>query len=85
MQEIIEVLLQDDCNETVKELAYYIGKWIYLIDALDDFDKDKKKGDYNVFVNAYTDIPNKQTLLEKHGQDIMIVFASVIYAKFPIR
>ena len=78
MQEIIEVLLQDDCNEKVKELAYYIGKWIYLIDALDDFDKDKKKGDYNVFVNAYLDIQDKQTLVEKHGQDIMIVFASVI-------
>ena len=78
MQELVEVLLQENCNENVKELAYYIGKWIYLIDALDDFDKDKKKNNFNVFINAYSDILDKKTLIEKHGQDILVVFASVV-------
>lgn len=78
MQEVVEVLLKDLSNENIKELAYYLGKWIYLIDALDDFDKDKKKNNFNVFINAYKDIADKKALISQKGQEIVIVFASVI-------
>lgn len=30
-----------------------MGKWIYLIDALEDVKKDIKKSNYNVFVKCY--------------------------------
>ncbi len=30
-------------------LAYHIGRWLYIIDAWDDRDKDKKNGSYNAF------------------------------------
>ena len=36
-------------------LCYNIGKFVYLIDALDDIEKDKKKNSYNPFINAKTD------------------------------
>ncbi|MBP0955990.1 MAG: dipicolinate synthase subunit B, partial [Oscillospiraceae bacterium] len=36
-----------------RQLFYLIGKWIYLIDAVDDYDKDKKKNCFNVFERAY--------------------------------
>jgi len=29
------------------QLMYHIGRWIYIIDALDDFDDDMKTGSYN--------------------------------------
>ena len=32
-------------------LGYNIGRWIYIIDAIDDFAKDEKKGSYNPFLN----------------------------------
>ena len=63
MQEIVQILMGDKCNDVLNELAYNLGKWIYLIDALDDFDKDKKKKNYNVFINAYQNIETQEQLL----------------------
>ncbi len=37
------------------DLGYHLGRWVYLIDAYDDIEKDKKNGEYNVFVNKYGD------------------------------
>ena len=37
------------------ELGYHIGRWIYLIDALDDLERDKKKGAYNPFLRKFGD------------------------------
>lgn len=31
----------------LKEISYHLGKWLYLIDAVDDFEKDIKKTQYN--------------------------------------
>lgn len=29
------------------------GRWLYIIDALDDYDRDTKKGEYNIFSKLY--------------------------------
>lgn len=34
----------------IGKIMFHIGKWIYLIDAADDFEKDQKKGAYNPFL-----------------------------------
>lgn len=53
MRDISEVLLGSYSTEYTKKLFYALGKWVYLIDALDDYDKDVKRGRYNVFYNVY--------------------------------
>ena len=78
IKEIVRELLPDKCTESLDSISYNIGKWIYLIDALDDFDKDKKKKNYNVFVNSYPDCDTKKELIEKHIDDIGLVFGSVL-------
>ena len=78
MEEVFTVLMGDKINDNIKELAYNLGKWIYLIDAIDDFDKDKKKKDFNVFTNAYKNAVDKKSLIKEHGQDIITVFATVL-------
>ena len=35
------------------EIGYHLGKWIYVIDAVDDFKKDIKTGSYNVLRLAF--------------------------------
>ncbi len=52
-EQFAEAVLGDKCTEHAKTLCYNLGKWIYLIDALDDVAKDIKKGNYNPFVAAY--------------------------------
>ena len=78
MQDIVKIIMKDKLTEEVSELAYYLGKWIYLIDALDDFDKDKKKKNYNVFICAYKDANTQDELICKYKQDLILVFSSVL-------
>lgn len=33
------------------EIGFHVGKWIYIADATDDFEKDRKKGNYNPFLS----------------------------------
>lgn len=35
------------------EIGFHLGKWIYVIDACDDFESDKKTGSYNVLGQIY--------------------------------
>ena len=42
--------------ELLGNMGYNVGKWIYLIDALADAEKDKKSGSYNVFLKKYSDV-----------------------------
>lgn len=78
MADIASTLLGELFDEATAELFYALGKWIYLIDALDDFDKDLKKNSFNVFVNAFPDAGCKEELLKKFGQDVFITFGGVL-------
>ena len=52
-REFAVVVLGEQATEYAETLAYNLGKWIYLIDALDDVEKDLKSGNYNPFVACY--------------------------------
>ncbi len=41
-------------SHVLYEIGYSLGRWVYLIDAYDDIEKDLKNGEYNVFVNKYS-------------------------------
>ncbi len=77
MQEIVKLLVPN-AVESLLELSYDLGKWIYLIDALDDFDKDLKKKSFNVFKLAYPDILTKQELVSSKQSDLICVFGGVL-------
>jgi hypothetical protein len=34
-------------------LGYALGRWVYLVDAFDDLEEDRKTGNYNVFLKKY--------------------------------
>ena len=78
MKEAVKELAGDFATEEILTIAYDLGKWIYLIDALDDFDKDKKRGEYNVFVNAYKEVGGKAELIEKKGKDVFVLLGTVL-------
>lgn len=82
MKEITAELIKDKFTDNIGELTYNLGKWIYLIDALDDFDKDKKSGSFNVFINAYADIGDKKTLLTEKKGDLEFIFGEILSAVY---
>lgn len=50
MMDLAALLLGDKANEDSLKLAYNIGKFVYLVDALDDIDEDYKAKRYNPFL-----------------------------------
>ena len=51
-QEFAKHILQTD-NKYLLNLCYNVGKWVYLIDALDDIKKDLSKGVYNPIAKCF--------------------------------
>ncbi len=66
-------------TEDTYRLLYAVGKWIYLIDALDDYDKDLKKGAYNPFATAYKADCKKALLDGKYGEEVRFIFRSIFW------
>ncbi|MDE6597154.1 MAG: hypothetical protein K2K60_00770, partial [Clostridia bacterium] len=73
MREISVYLLKEFSTAETERLFYSLGKWVYLIDALDDYDKDVKKGRYNVFYNVYGE-KSKAQAVEKGKEEINFIF-----------
>ncbi len=79
MRELSGALLGEKSNEFTEQLFYDIGKWVYLIDALDDYDKDVKKGGYNPFVLAYGEKTQAEAI-KAHGEELTFLFDSLFYS-----
>lgn len=65
MQEIVG---KENADEQLLSLAYNLGKYVYLIDAIDDMDDDIKKGNYNPFVASFGSFPSREKFFEKHRE-----------------
>ena len=73
MQQLSAYILGDAATEHTDGLFYDLGKWIYLADALDDYDKDVRKGRYNVLYNAFR-APDKAAAAAGNGEEINFIF-----------
>lgn len=52
--------------------GYFIGRYVYLIDAADDIEKDLKSGSYNVFVRKFS-LNKSDRLTEEMVQEMRYV------------
>lgn len=52
------------------EFGYHLGRWIYLIDAADDYEKDKKSGNFNPFLKVNTDCDMKDYMTAVLNQSL---------------
>ncbi|MCD8380392.1 MAG: DUF5685 family protein [Lachnospiraceae bacterium] len=52
MAEIV-AMKDDEWEETLRCLGYYLGKFIYLLDAYEDIEEDIKKNNYNPLKDRY--------------------------------
>ncbi len=52
---LAEIFAWDDrmWADDLRTLGFYMGKFIYIMDAYEDIDKDVRKGDYNVLEKTY--------------------------------
>jgi hypothetical protein len=78
MKELSTHFLKEHSTQSTQGLFYAIGKWIYLIDALDDYDKDKKKGAYNPFLLSYG-AESREALMAQNGTEVNFLFDTLFY------
>ena len=76
MQELLAYGLVGDRALIARNIGKRLGRWIYIIDALDDYDKDKKSGSYNPFVLMYGD--------EKFDEDNVTSISKMLEAELAL-
>ncbi len=55
LSDMMSLLSKTQSEKAIYEhFGYYLGKWVYLIDAADDLEDDIKKGGFNPYINSIT-------------------------------
>ena len=76
MRELSVYALREYSTPETEALFYDLGKWVYLIDALDDYDKDVKKHRFNVFYNSFG-AESKRQAVEQNLSELTFLFDSL--------
>ena len=69
----------DYWQDTLRQMGYYMGKFIYLMDAYDDVEKDSKDGSYNPFKELY-----KQDGFEEKARQYLALIMSCCCRAFEV-
>lgn len=65
-------LWKKDCwSEDLRQMGFYLGKFIYLMDAYEDLEKDKKSGNYNPFIAL-----SRERDFEERAEKILTMMAA---------
>ncbi len=68
MQGIAKELFKEKYTQEIGDMMYALGKWVYLVDAIDDIKDDYKDKKFNLFLVDYDFIDKKTFLIDKNEQ-----------------
>lgn len=60
----------DEWEETLRQMGFYLGKFLYLMDAYDDMDRDEKNKSYNVFLQKREEF-EQETAFERYVKETL--------------
>lgn len=72
MMEEMFLYKKDHWEQSLRKIGFYMGKYIYFIDAYDDMKKDEEKGSYNPFNKL--NIENK----EEYARSLLMLNLSLL-------
>lgn len=73
---------EDEWQKDLRQTGFYLGKFIYLMDAYEDMEKDEKKGSYNPFLLCNG---NRQNVDEaEHSLEMMAAGAAAAFERLPL-
>jgi len=73
---------EDEWKEDLYKTGFYLGKFIYLMDAYEDMEKDEKKGSYNPFLLCSAETDNKERAEE--CLNMMAAKAAEYFERLPL-
>lgn len=74
MRDITKTFVKTD--EYIDDFTYNLGRIVYLMDAVDDIEKDQKKKRYNPLLINYGKCENKKEYLEKNAKEFSFLLES---------
>lgn len=72
------VVKEDEWSDNLRKIGYYLGKYIYIMDAYDDLEKDIKKNNYNPFIKKMCNTDN----FDYFVKEILTIMASECAKEF---
>jgi len=72
---LLAVEATDENHQDILALCYNVGKFVYLVDALDDLADDFKKKRFNPFLAEYKTFTNRKEFIQTHKDDLEFYFA----------
>lgn len=86
LMEELFVIREDVWEEHVRRFGFYLGKFIYLMDAYEDLEKDMEKGSYNPLKWSFESCKEDREEYEKWIYDILVMMmaeASQAFERLP--
>ena len=74
---------EDVWNESLRSMGYYLGKFIYLLDAYDDMEKDRKNHNFNPMLRAIDKDPTYDAFC-RQGLVSLIAECTKEFERLPI-
>lgn len=75
--EEIFVVRQDEWEPYLRKIGFYMGKFVYIMDAYDDLEKDEKKGCFNPFMEKA-----KETEFDEWIRQLLVMTATEFAREF---
>lgn len=73
---------EDEWSGYLRQLGFYLGKFIYLMDAYDDMEKDRREGNYNPLIRLYDQCGGDKAAYEKRALEMLTMMAAGAAAGF---
>lgn len=97
LSEVFAYGIEDAKKPIASEIGLHIGRWIYILDAADDYDKDKKNGEFNPLPELDKDrlktaltleleaVSRALALITPYDDGIMSLTENIVYLGMPLR
>ena len=77
MKKVFRHLAGEKNSEALEKIGYYLGKYVYFMDALDDYDEDAKKGRFNPFRRTFG-AASFAALKQEKGDDLAFIMEDLV-------
>ena len=78
LKRLFALMLGDKATDAACSLAYNIGKFVYVADALDDIDEDFASGNYNPFLAAFGNYTDRVKFINDNRAELEFIFNSTV-------
>lgn len=88
LQETVPASVEQDDNNryrSLRLLLYHVGRWIYLIDARDDYQEDARTENYNPLRYRYGETIDEEGLADTLSHSLSLAYSSLTFLDLGIR